>query len=405
MTSASLTRVGVLGRPRGAFVDPTGIVVPDDRGWALAWRIGADDRWRMPERETAVRQTLVSDAPVVRTAMRVPSGDALLTCYGVPNAGGTVVAEITNDSAAPFVAGLVVRGARSVAQDGAAITIDRGPGLVLPRAPSRWSVAVAGTTDVEVCGGAARDGAFPPMRDRAGRIEAAFLLPVPHRVTVRVAIAPASPADLDLGGLPSSDDAARGWKAQLDRGMRVELPDARLTGAVRAALAQVLLVAQSARPGGDAVAALEDWGFDAEAADAWRTLPSRSRRRARARPTRPPTLDELETLAERSATPDGVSVNGGALLLCLRALLAFEGADGSLTLLAELPEGWRGQPLDVRDVPTRHGPMSYAVRWHGARPALLWSAPAGVRVCAPGLDPDWASVDGSGEALLTGSAA
>lgn len=400
-----MTRVGVLGRPRGAFVDPTGIVVPDDRGWALAWRIGADDRWRMPEREAAVRQTLLDDAPVVRTAMRVPGGDALLTCYGVPDAGGTVMVEITNDSAAPFVAGLVVRGARSVAQDGGAITIDRGPGLVLPRAPSRWSVAVAGTTDVEVCGGAAREGPFPPLRDRAGRIEAAFLLPVPHRVTIRVAIAPATPAEVDLGGVPSSDDAARGWTAQLDRGMRVDLPDARLTSAVRAALAQVLLEAQSARPGGDAVAALEDWGFDAEAADAWRSLSSRSRRRARARPTRPPTLDELDTLAGRSTTPDGVSAYAGPLLRCLRALLAFEAGDGSLSLLAELPDGWRGQALDVRDVPTRHGPVSYAVRWHGERPALLWSAPAGVRVCAPGLDPDWSSVDASGEALLTGSAA
>src|SRR4029077_20432167 len=118
-----------------------------------------------------------------------------------------------------------------------------------------------------------------------------------------VAIAPAAPADLDLEGIPSSDDAARGWTAQLDRGMRVELPDARLAGAVQAALGQMLLVAQSARPGGDAVAALEDWGFDAEAADAWRMLSSRARRRARARPTRPPTLDELHTLTERSMTP------------------------------------------------------------------------------------------------------
>ena len=98
-------------------------------------------------------------------------------------------------------------------------------------------------------------------------------------------------------------------------------------------------------------------------------------------------------------------MNGGALLLCLRALLAFEDADGSLTLLAELPDSSRGQTLDVRDVPTRHGPLSYSVRWHGARPALLWSAPAGVRVSAPGLDPDWSSGDASGEALLAGSAA
>ena len=60
VTRATTTRVGVLGRPRGAPRRPDrGASVPDDSGWTLDWRIGADDRWRMPERETAVRQTLV----------------------------------------------------------------------------------------------------------------------------------------------------------------------------------------------------------------------------------------------------------------------------------------------------------------------------------------------------------
>ena len=106
-------------------------------------------------------------------------------------------------------------------------------------------------------------------------------------------------------------------------------------------------------------------------------------------PTRPPTLDELDTLAGRSTTPDGVAAYAGSFLLCLRALLAFEDTDGSVTLLAELPDGWRGQSLDVRDIPTRHGPMSYAVRWHGERPAAaLVGAGRGARLRAgsgPGL--------------------
>jgi hypothetical protein len=57
----------------------------------------------------------------------------------------------------------------------------------------------------------------------------------------------------------------------------------------------------------------------------------------------------------------------------------------------------------VHDAPTRAGPVSFAVRWHGERPALLWTAPPGVRLRAPGLDPEWASEVASGEALLAGS--
>ncbi len=48
----------------------------------------------------------------------------------------------------------------------------------------------------------------------------------------------------------------------------------------------------------------------------------------------------------------------------------------------------------------RRGPCSFAVRWHGARPALLWDAPAGSTVRAPLLDPAWSSNEPVGEALL-----
>jgi hypothetical protein len=399
------TRIGTLGVARGALVDEHGELYPDDRGWSLTWRIGADDRWRMPERETAVRQTLVDDAPVVQTAMRVPGGDAVLRHYGVAHAGGTLVAAISNDSPAPFVAAIVVRGARAVMHEGGVVTIDRGPGLVVPRAPSRWSIAVGGTTDVEVCGGAARTGDFPPVRDRAGRVEAAFLLPVPHRTTMVTAVAPARAGEVDVRALSAPDAAARGWAATVGRGMRIDVPDERMASTVRAALAQILLAVAAGRADGATVAALEDWGFDAEAAEGWRRLRGRDRRQAASRPARPPTLAELTTLRAHATTPAGLGGIAASLLLCVRALLAHEAPDGTLTLLGELPDEWRGQPVDVHDAPTRRGPVSYAVRWHGARPALLWSAPAGTPVRAPALDPDWSTEEPEGEVLLAGSAA
>jgi hypothetical protein len=92
----------------------------------------------------------------------------------------------------------------------------------------------------------------------------------------------------------------------------------------------------------------------------------------------------------------------------VRDLLVHESA-GGLTLLGLLPAGWLGQGIEVHRAPTRTGELSYAVRWHGHRPALLWElrprpgSPA-VRITAPGLDPGWSTGAPAGEALLAAPA-
>jgi hypothetical protein len=92
------------------------------------------------------------------------------------------------------------------------------------------------------------------------------------------------------------------------------------------------------------------------------------------------------------------------LLTFVRNLLVRETADG-LALCSLLPDGWRGGKLEVHDAPTHFGRLSYAVRWHGDRPALLWElvpheGVGPVRLTAPGLDPSWSSTEPAGEALL-----
>jgi hypothetical protein len=105
----------------------------------------------------------------------------------------------------------------------------------------------------------------------------------------------------------------------------------------------------------------------------------------------------------------------------VRTMLVTESAGGGLALSSAIPESWYGQGWEVHDAPTAQGLLSYAVRWHGDRPALLWelqphtdvssAAPQGndkgdgvgtttVRLTAPGLDPDWSSTELKGEALL-----
>jgi len=90
--------------------------------------------------------------------------------------------------------------------------------------------------------------------------------------------------------------------------------------------------------------------------------------------------------------------------MALRAVLVHE-TDRGVALLTECPPGWAGPPLEVHDAPTRSaGRVSYAIRWHGDRPALLWECErSGVRLCAPGLDPAWSTHERRGEALLAGS--
>jgi hypothetical protein len=95
----------------------------------------------------------------------------------------------------------------------------------------------------------------------------------------------------------------------------------------------------------------------------------------------------------------------------VRALLVREvavpgGGDG-LALCSMLPEAWLGQGVEVHDAPTHHGVLSFAVRWHGDRPVLLWELTphaegpgAPVLLTAPGLDPTWSSTAAAGEEPL-----
>lgn len=102
---------------------------------------------------------------------------------------------------------------------------------------------------------------------------------------------------------------------------------------------------------------------------------------------------------------DGHDVRVAAHLLDFVRNMVVREVDDGLALCSLVPTDWFGQQLEVHDAPTRHGLLSYAVRWHGERPALLWElvahdGDAAVRISAPGLDPTWSSTDRRGDALL-----
>jgi hypothetical protein len=392
--SAPATTIGVLGGKRDATVDRRGVLTPRATTWELDWWIGADDRWHVPAREAAVRQQLVEGMPVVQTAMRVPGGDAVHRVYGAPvgDVGEVAVVEITNESPAPFVVALVVRGSASLDLDAATVYADGRAAVRTARPPSRWAASIDGSTEATVTRGEASDAPFALRQDRGARLVGAFLYPVAHRTTLRavVNLGTQGIGTTEPGALPDAAAVARGWQSQLDRGLRVELPDEQLQRAVNTARAATVLAGQAWRVEPAVAGVLEDWGLDAEAAIAWSRLTGRARRRLRRRTVDPATWSEVRRDAER---PDA------RLLAAVRSALV-QDHGSSIAMVADWPHDWIGQPVDVRDAPTRRGPVSCSVRWHGDRPALLWEGPADTTFTAPGLDPAWSSTDARGEALL-----
>ncbi len=79
----------------------------------------------------------------------------------------------------------------------------------------------------------------------------------------------------------------------------------------------------------------------------------------------------------------------------------------AVSILPGFNESMLGQPIDVRNLPTPFGRLSYAVRWHGERPAVLWECvaihddqnPSELQLDAP-LFGDWSGTGRRGETLL-----
>jgi len=85
---------------------------------------------------------------------------------------------------------------------------------------------------------------------------------------------------------------------------------------------------------------------------------------------------------------------------------------GESAVGVDLGRGWSatrsGQQMAIHGVPTRWGRVSWALRWHGARPAVLWELEAWPdradevmpRWQASSIDAEWTGAGRAGEALL-----
>ena len=390
MTSAGIT-TGVLGGRWRATVTPWGAIEPwphHDRPDepTLDWHIAADDRWHSPRREAAVRQARVEGTAVVETRVRIPNGDAVQRVYSVPEHGGLTIIEVENASPLSI-----------------AVVFTRGD-LLSARVPS-----------------APIEGIDVPVGSVA--------FPVGHHASVTVALSHSGNAP---GVLPARltpfTSVVRGWSATVDRAGRMLLPDPLLceqiiSGRCELALcgpahpddnpvAFLLGVGQLVRMGElpepwtpDVAHALEvaakhgprDWALAAafDAADGVFAAARDPRARADA------------ALMRRRLAPDphpgvhGRPAEPTRSLAWAERRLATPTPTGVALLPQGIPAAWAGTNFEVYGLANGSGgTISYAVRWHGARPAVLWEqAGQPVEVTSPLLAPAWSAHDLKGETL------
>jgi len=276
-----------------------------------------------------------------------------------------------------------------------------GPALLSPRPPTEAPIA-----GIELPSGA-------------------VLFPVGHHATLTVAIPHDGRPAGSLGALwPSAEQVTRGWLAVVERAGRLELPDESHVADVVHARCELLLEGPDlpdddpvgfllgadliVRMSGDAehwVPEVADavqrtlrmpteWDVRAALDAAARVLAAAGERRALQDLARHRRGDAVAATAASlpDTAPDGVR----GLAWAERRLVA----SGEL-FPAGIPPAWWGQQFEVHALPA--GPastISFAIRWHGARPAILWETTGEqVTLTAPSIAPAWSTSDRSGEAL------
>ncbi|NBU60547.1 MAG: hypothetical protein EBS27_02060 [Actinobacteria bacterium] len=388
--------VGVRGGAWLGGVNAWGDVFVDGQE-RLRWFVAADDRWYRPSRETTVRQREVSGVPVIETRIKVPGGDAVQRVYGVADLGGAIVVEIYNDSSLPF----------AVAFDRGDIATMREPsptgvqGIDLPAGMA--ALHVASRVDVPE---ASWSNILTKQRCKL------LLSAGGGAIAGTSSGGSGSGAIAGIGDGDSGDDSSDDFvDLILDRAERVKLGDRPGEWVDEVARAAEQVLQRCAKRGStswlDERAILSAGMLLHRAGEirgqqdverAWsRLLGSRVAETASAR------VDGEINSVGREAVE---KYSGVRQIAWVESQLVARRHDGVIEICPRgIDTGWLGANFEChRLVASTEHLISFAVRWHGEKPALLWEidGPPGARVAASAIDRAFSSTEMRGETLLAG---
>ena len=403
--------VGVRGAAWSAGVSAWGDLFVEDQE-RLRWFIAADDRWYRPSRETTVRQREVSGVPVIETRIKVPGGDAVQRVYGVANFGGAIVVEIYNDSSLPF-----------------AVAFDRGD-ISTMREPSPTGV----------------QGIDLP--------EGSVVFPVGHHATMRAAILVGAGFDTDnrrltaqeIESLPSFEQVERGWLGALQTSSRVDVPNLSWSSVLTSQRCKVLLSNSTELAESSDISLVVDLLVDraervrlGDKPAQWVDEVAVATERILKQCAKTQSVQWFEERAllgagmvlnragESRGLQDFVSVwsrlaEAGRIsdlalaspeiagtvrqIAWIESQLVAQRRDGVIEICpCGIDKSWLGVNFECHKLlASPEHLISYAVRWHGEKPALLWEidGPVGTKVAASAIDRTFSSTEMRGETLLSG---
>ena len=377
---------GVLGGRWRASVTPWGDVEPWNGDADCQWHIAADDRWHSPQREPAVRQRRIDGTAVVETRMRIPDGDAVQRVYSVADYGGLTVIEVENASPLPIAVAFTRGDLLTMRPPAAPIE-----GIDLPSGSVAFPVGHRARIAVAIPHSSSAVGLLPSLRPAAGVVRGwlttahragRFLLPDPA-LSDRVV---AERCELALAGPASPDDDPVGFLLGVAQLVRIGEP-------VDPWLPDVARALESA-----ARSAPRDWSLTAAIDGADRVLALAGDGRAQKDLA---AMRKLVTSDSDSTAPVGlepVPADGGRFLAWVEAVLV---GDCGRLMPFGMPTGWMGANFEVYGLSTGSGgEVSFAIRWHGDRLAVLWEQQGEpCLLTSPVLAPGWSTSDTKGETL------
>lgn len=439
--------VGVRGGAWDGAVNAWGDVFVDGQE-RLRWFVAADDRWYRPSRETTVRQREISGVPVVETRIKVPGGDAVQRVYGVADFGGAIVVEIYNDSSLPF----------AVAFDRSDIVTMREPsptgvqGIDLPAGSVVFPVGHHATMRAAILiGDSARKVSAQDLESLPSyeRVERGWLTAL--RVASRVDVPEASWANILttqrcklLLGVASSmfatgdaigdaDGGAAGVGVRvtagescdavdlvLDRTERVKLGEKPSEWVDEVATATEAIIRRCTK--NRTVRWFEQRAILMASMVLHRAGETRGQQDIAQMWSRLVDVGDYDfgvgDSVARDAALGGDTVASGETLAGLSGVrqiawiesqLVAQRHDGVIEICPRgIDAGWLGANFEChRLVASAEHLISFAVRWHGEKPALLWEidGPTGACVATSAIDHTFSSTQMRGESLLNGFAA